>query len=222
MGEFNQEQWSRVERYSSAFKEEKVYATSGKKRASVRKETDPVSVTRPKIVLCKQNTAATPSEPTVSRGRSVSMKRSIHGKSNHGSIVRQPCRYYLRGTCTRTSCEYWHPPECQVYKNETGCKAWGKSLLLHYKVDEQPNKKPKKSYFPKRRESDDKIAVAMVKSVPQLGCVSQDSDALVSQGRKFWETRCRKSWNQFKGYDSQSLRYVKRVSGKRKDHRLEK
>ena len=36
------------------------------------------------------------------------------------------------------------------------------------------------------------------------------------------ETRCRKSWNQFKGYDSLSLRYVKRVSGKRKDHRLEK
>ena len=30
------------------------------------------------------------------------------------------------------------------------------------------------------------------------------------------EVRCRKSWNQFKGYDSLSLRYVKRVSGKRK------
>ena len=26
--------------------------------------------------------------------------------------------------------------------------------------------------------------MAIVKSVPQLGCVSQDSDALVSQGRK--------------------------------------
>ena len=32
-----------------------------------------------------------------------------------------------------------------------------------------------------RRESDDKSAVAIVKIVPQLGCVSQDSDALVSQ-----------------------------------------
>ena len=38
------------------------------------------------------------------------------------------------------------------------------------------------SYLPKR--SDDKNAVAIVKSVSQLGCVSQDSDALVSQGRK--------------------------------------
>ena len=36
----------------------------------------------------------------------------------------------------------------------------------------------------KRRESDDKNAVAFVKIVPQLGCVSQDSDALVSQRGK--------------------------------------
>ena len=40
------------------------------------------------------------------------------------------------------------------------------------------------SDFPKRRESDDKNAVAIVKSVSQLGCVSQDSDAVVSQCRK--------------------------------------
>ena len=41
-------------------------------------------------------------------------------------------------------------------------------------------KSQKKSCFPKRRERDDKNAVAIVKSVSQLGCVSQDSDALVS------------------------------------------
>ena len=35
------------------------------------------------------------------------------------------------------------------------------------------------------------------------------------------EARCRKSWDQFKGYDPLSPRYVKRVSGKRKDHRWE-
>ena len=53
-----------------------------------------------------------------------------------------------------------------------------------------------------------------MKSVSQLGRVSPDSDALVSAGRK--------SWNQFKGYDSLSIRYVIRVSGKRQDHRWEK
>ena len=86
----------------------------------------------------------------------------------------------MKRTCTRTSCEYWHPPECQFYEKATGFKAGDKCLFPHYKVDEQPNKKPKKSCFPKRRESDDKNAVAIVKSVSQLGCVSQ----LVSQGRK--------------------------------------
>ena len=85
-------------------------------------------------------TAATPSEPTVSRRRSVSRKKCIRGKSNHGSILRQPCRYNLRGTCTRTSCEYWHPPECQLYESQTGCGAGDKCLFPHYKVDEQPNK----------------------------------------------------------------------------------
>ena len=70
-------------------------------------------------------------------------------------------------------------------KNETGCKAGDRCLFPHHKVDEQPKKKTKKSNFPKRRESDDENAVAVVKSVSQLGCVSQDSDALVSQGRTF-------------------------------------
>ena len=47
------------------------------------------------------------------------------------------------------------------------------------------NPKKAKKNFTKRRESDDKNAVADVKSVSQLGCVSHDSDALVPQGRKF-------------------------------------
>ena len=116
--------------------------------------------------------AATPSEHSMSRGRSASRKRSIGGRSNHGAILRQPCRYYLKGTGTRSPCEYWHPPECQFYKTESGCKAGEKCLFPHHKVDEQPNKKPKKScHSHKGREIDDKIAVAIVKIVPQLGCV---------------------------------------------------
>ena len=56
----------------------------------------------------------------------MSKKRSIQGKSNHGAILRQPCRYYLKGTCTRSPCEYWHPPECQFYKTEAGWPGeWG-------------------------------------------------------------------------------------------------
>ena len=58
-------------------------------------------------------------------------------------------------------------------------------MFPHHQVDEQPHKKPKKGYYShKRRESDDKNGVAIVKIVPQLGCVSQDADALVSQRGK--------------------------------------
>ena len=88
---------------------------------------------------------ATLSEPTVSRGRSTSRKRSARGRSRTCRVLRHPCRCYLKGTCTRTSCEYWHLPECQFYKNETGCKAGDKCLFPHYKVDEQPHEKPKRA-----------------------------------------------------------------------------
>ena len=57
-------------------------------------------------------------------------------------------------------------------------------MFPHFKVDEQPNKKQKKSNIPKRRESKDTGAVAIVNSVSQLGCVLQDLDALDSQGTK--------------------------------------
>ena len=78
-----------------ALKEEKVFVTSGKKKGNVRRETNAVSGMRVTIVRKKpEPKAATPSEPSMSRGRSVSRKRSIRGKSNHVAILRQPRRYY--------------------------------------------------------------------------------------------------------------------------------
>ena len=175
MGTLNQEQCSRIERDCLALKEEKVSVTSGKK-TSVPKETVAVSATRPKIVRKNHNTLPPHFLSQPHHEVEVCRGRSIRGKCNHGSILRQPCRYYLKGTCTRTPCEYWHSPECQFYKNETGCEAGDKCLFPHYKVDEQPIQKPEKSNIPKRRESEDKNAVVTLKSVSQLGCVSQDSE----------------------------------------------
>ena len=54
---------------------------------------------------------------------------------------------------------------------------------------------------------------------PLEGDASQDSDALVSQGRKSRRKPMQKVLDKFKKFDSPSLRYVKRVSRKRKDHR---
>ena len=115
----------------------------------------------------------------------MSKKRSIQGKSNHGATLLQPCRFYLKCTCTRSPCEYWQSPECQFYKTQTGCKAGDKCPFPHHKVDEEPNEKPKKGHYPHtRREGDDKNAVAIEKIVPQFCCVSQDSETLVSQRGK--------------------------------------
>ena len=75
----------------------------------------------------------------------MSRKSGIKGKSNPGIILRQPCGNYLKGTCTRSPCEYWHAPEYQFNNNESGCKAGYKCMFPHHKIDEQPNKKPKKS-----------------------------------------------------------------------------
>ena len=99
-----------------------------------------------------EHNAATPSEPSMTRGRSVSRKKSIKGKSNPGIILRHPSRYYLNGTCSRSLCECWHLPECQSHKNESGCKAGDKCLFPHRMVDEQPHKKPKKLPFLKRKK----------------------------------------------------------------------
>ena len=160
-------------------------SASGKKKATVRKETDAVSVAKPKLVHKKtEHIAATPSEPTFSRGRSVSKKRSIRGKSNHGSFLRQPCRYYVRGTCTRTSCEYWHPPEGKKTTSQKEEKGMTRMLWLLWKVYHN----------------------WVVYHKIQMNSFLKEQN--------FGEARCRKCWDRFEKYGSLSPRYVKRVSGK--------
>ena len=111
----------------------------------------------------------------------MSRKRNARGRSQSGKFNRPPCEYFLKGTCTRSPCEYWHPHECEFFETESGCKAEDKCLIPAYKVDEQPNKKPEKSYHSQKgREGDDKNAVAIVKIVPRLGYVSQDLESLDS------------------------------------------
>ena len=186
-------------------------------------ETVAVSATKPKIVRKNQDTLPPRLLSQPYHDVEVCREREVfEAKGNHGSILRQPCRYHLKGTCTRTSCEYWHPPECQFYQNETGCKAGDKCLFPHYKVDEQPKKSRKRA----ASQKEEKVMTRMLWLLRKVyhnwvgyHKIQMHSFLKVESLR---ETRCRKSWNQFKGYDSLSLRYVMRVSGKRKDHRWEK
>ena len=70
-------------------------------------------------------------------------------------MYRWPCKDYLKGTCTNSFCEKWHPPECLFYKTKSGCPFGEKCSYAHRQVDEQPSKRSKKN--------DDKSAVAMLK-----------------------------------------------------------
>ena len=72
-----------------------------------------------------------------------------------GRMSRWPCKDYLKGTCTSSFCEKWHPPECLFYRTKSGCRFGEKCSYAHRQVDEQPSKRSKKN--------DDKSAVAMLK-----------------------------------------------------------
>ena len=115
--------------------------------------------------------------------RNASRTRSPRGKSPNGRTSRWPCKDYLKGTCTNSFCEKWHPPECLFCKSKSGCRFGEKCSYAHRQVDEQPSKRSKKN--------GDKSAVAMLKkhepydrtgrpvvcdssSEQQLGSVFQD------------------------------------------------
>ena len=87
--------------------------------------------------------------------RIASRTRSLRGRSPSGRMSRWPCKDCLKGTCTLSFCEKWHPPECLFYKTKSGCRFGEKCSYAHRQVDEQPSKRSKKK--------GDKSAVAMLK-----------------------------------------------------------
>ena len=128
-------------------------------------------------------TAPSSDRPTPS-GRSASRKRSLRGWS-----------------------DYWHPPECQFQKSESGCEFCGKCSFAHRQVEGEPSKKLQKN--------GDKSAVAILKDVPQLGCVLQDTE----QPEAFLK---QKSCVQFEECNSQKLRSIMQAPEKTKIRHLEK
>ena len=85
------------------------------------------------------------SSSTLQNERNASRTRSPRGKSPSGRKSRWPCKDYLKGTCTNSFCDKWHPPECLFYKSENGCRFGEKSSHAHRQVDEQPSKRSKKN-----------------------------------------------------------------------------
>ena len=142
-GKSKQEQWSRVERGLSGVKEEKVYCHKWKAKWQCSKG-DQCSFGHERNDRAKPTPKAEPpSEPQSSktRGGSVSIKGNARGRSQSEKFNRPPCKYFLKGTCTKSRCEYWHPPECQFYKTKSGCKFGAECSFPHWKIEEQANKK---------------------------------------------------------------------------------
>ena len=55
-------------------------------------------------------------------GKVLRKGKSPWGRGPSGKGSRKPLRNHLSGSCTIPSCDYWHPPACQNYKSESGCK----------------------------------------------------------------------------------------------------
>ena len=130
--------------------------------------------------------------------RKSSRTRSPRGRSPSGRMSRWPCKDYLRGTCTNSFCEKWHPLECLFYKTKSGYRFWEKCSYAHRQVDERPSKRSKKNddksavAMPKKHELHDRTEKLVVcrdtrhehhgpvvcnsSSTRQLGCVSQDME----------------------------------------------
>ena len=87
--------------------------------------------------------------------RKASRTRSPRGRSPSGRMSRWPCKDNLKGTCSNSFCEKWHPPECLFYKTKSVCRFGEKCSFAHRQVDEQPTKRSKKN--------DDKSAEAVLK-----------------------------------------------------------
>ena len=95
-------------------------------------------------------------------------KRNFTGWSPSGKSNRLPCRDFLTGICTKLPCDYWHPPECQFYKTESGCKFGDKCSFAHRQVEGQPSKKKGKRMVTK--------GSGLLKDARRLGCVFQDTE----------------------------------------------
>ena len=80
-------------------------------------------------------------------------------------MAKKECKNCFEGKCTNPPCNYLHPPVCQNYKSESGCKFSDKCLFRHTEAHRQPSK---------MKEKCGKGSVALLKESIQLGCVFQD------------------------------------------------
>ena len=121
--------WSRIRRQNIVVKEFLETVGNGKPAGSVLKETCSFRHDTNKRAKSTQPNPS-PSSVMQQNERKSSRTRSPRGKSPSGRNFRLPCKDYLKGTCTNSFCEKWHPPECLFHKTKSGCR-FKKSVRMH-------------------------------------------------------------------------------------------
>ena len=169
--------WSRVREQNSVYKEFLEIVGNGKPTGNVWKETIAVSATiwisveklhhqiRLRILLC-------------SRMRETRREPEVPEERPSGRMSRWPCKDYLKGTCSNSFCEKWHPPECLYYKTKSGCRFGEKCSFAHRQVAEQPTKRSK--------TNDDKSALTSEFGLWTETILTPGSEFLMDQISLWW------------------------------------
>ena len=127
-------QWSGIERERVALKEERVFVTSGKKKTSVRRETNAVSGERVTVVRNRHRKPKPPSEPQFFKKR---------GKASREKVLRNSIDRFVN-TCISSHCEYWHPLERRSAQRNRDVSFGAECPFPHGKVAEQQKQSRKK------------------------------------------------------------------------------
>ena len=129
-------------------------------------------------------------------GKQWAGKSKSSDEKDEGSVEQNPM-LMEKTVPIHPSCSYRHPPVCQNYILETGCRCGKNCNFRHVELEEKPNKKSKKGGA--------KGPVAMLKELAQMNCVSQDPHPKKSTLRKEGELGSihkiqfsRSTWHHFK------------------------
>ena len=109
---------------------------NGKQQDSVQEETIVISATMGISAECQHPSSLLP-EVGVRLGSQIERRAET-----------------LEDKCSKSSCDFWHPPECQSYKKPSRCRFGDKCAFMHQQVEGQPCKKP---------NNDDNSAVVSLK-----------------------------------------------------------
>ena len=208
------ENWNRSSGYESqvstwCWKRTKRMLSTESKRTGVREEIVVVSGTMRISVQDRHQSPLLPLNHQQKKyGGSTSRRECLRGRSPPWKLARQPCRDYIKGKCTRPSCGFWHPPECQFTKKI------GMQIRRQVYFNAQAGWRSTQQ----SRKTGDKSAVAFLKDARQLGCVFQDIEPPESSSI-FAEEK--KSWDQSDECNSQKPHCVTQTSEKTKINHLE-